>query len=349
MKNSKTKNILFFSLLGLITVLFLYLLKPFFYPIFWAAVIASLFRPFYNWLEEKIRRPSLSASVVLLAVLLIIILPIFLIGALLVNESIAIYTSLNEDHSPVKEFLKDVPERVRQNPYVRSLNIDEGLLAEKLSDMAKDITNFIFTSLKGFTQNTVVFVTMFLIMLYTLFFFIRDGETFLRKTVHLFPLGERRERMLYEKFTSATRATIKGTLVVAFIQGSLAGLLFSLVGIEGALIWWVLMVFLAVIPGVGCSIVWLPAGIVMLLTGHTWEGITILLTGTLVISMVDNALRPILVGRDIQMHPLFILFSTLGGIALFGVSGIVIGPIITALLLSLWQMYDQQYIDRDLL
>jgi predicted PurR-regulated permease PerM len=349
MKNSKTKNILFFSLLGLITVLFLYLLKPFFYPIFWAAVIASLFRPFYNWLEEKIRRPSLSASVVLLAVLLIIILPIFLIGALLVNESIAIYTSLSEDHSPVKEFLKDVPERVRQNPYVRSLNIDEGLLAEKLSDMAKDITNFIFTSLKGFTQNTVVFVTMFLIMLYTLFFFIRDGETFLRKTVHLFPLGERRERMLYEKFTSATRATIKGTLVVAFIQGSLAGLLFSLVGIEGALIWWVLMVFLAVIPGVGCSIVWLPAGIVMLLTGHTWEGITILLTGTLVISMVDNALRPILVGRDIQMHPLFILFSTLGGIALFGVSGIVIGPIITALLLSLWQMYDQQYIDRDLL
>jgi len=267
----------------------------------------------------------------------------------LVNESIAIYTSLSEDHSPVKEFLKDVPERVRQNPYVRSLNIDEGLLAEKLSDMAKDITNFIFTSLKGFTQNTVVFVTMFLIMLYTLFFFIRDGETFLRKTVHLFPLGERRERMLYEKFTSATRATIKGTLVVAFIQGSLAGLLFSLVGIEGALIWWVLMVFLAVIPGVGCSIVWLPAGIVMLLTGHTWEGITILLTGTLVISMVDNALRPILVGRDIQMHPLFILFSTLGGIALFGVSGIVIGPIITALLLSLWQMYDQQYIDRDLL
>jgi len=125
-------------------------------------------------------------------------LPIFLIGALLVNESIAIYTSLSEDHSPVKEFLKDVPERVRQNPYVRSLNIDEGLLAEKLSDMAKDITNFIFTSLKGFTQNTVVFVTMFLIMLYTLFFFIRDGETFLRKTVHLFPLGERRERMLYE-------------------------------------------------------------------------------------------------------------------------------------------------------
>ena len=349
MKNSKTKNILFFSLLGLITVLFLYLLKPFFYPIFWAAVIASLFRPFYNWLEGKIRRPSLSASVVLFAVLLIIILPIFLIGALLVNESIAIYTSLSEDHSPVKEFLKDVPERVRQNPYVRSLNIDEGLLAEKLSDMAKDITNFIFTSLKGFTQNTVVFVTMFLIMLYTLFFFIRDGETFLRKTVHLFPLGERRERMLYEKFTSATRATIKGTLVVAFIQGSLAGLLFSLVGIEGALIWWVLMVFLAVIPGVGCSIVWLPAGIVMLLTGHTWEGITILLTGTLVISMVDNALRPILVGRDIQMHPLFILFSTLGGIALFGVSGIVIGPIITALLLSLWQMYDQQYIDRDLL
>jgi len=144
--------------------------------------------------------------------------------------------------------------------------------------------------------------------------------------------------MLYERFTSAARATLKGTLVIAFLQGSLGGLLFFAVGIEGALVWWVLMVFLAVIPGVGCSIVWLPACIAMLFTGHIWEGVVIFVTGVLVISSVDNILRPILVGRDIQMHPLLILFSTLGGIAGFGISGVVIGPIITALLLSLWEM-----------
>jgi len=335
----KTHNILFFSLLAVITILFLYLLKPFFYPIFWAAVLASLFRPLYTRLARKTGRPNLAAAIMLLAIVVIILLPLVLIGTLLVNESFNIYTSLSEDHSPIREFVDGIPDLIMENAYVKRLHINEELLASKFSDIARDITNFIFTSLKGLTQNTVIFIGMFLVMLYALFFFIRDGEWFLQKAAHLFPLGEKREKMLYERFTSAARATLKGTLIIAFLQGSLGGLLFFAVGIEGALIWWVLMVFLAVIPGVGCSIVWFPAGVVMLFTGHIWEGVTIFVTGVFVISSVDNFLRPVLVGRDIQMHPLLILFSTLGGIAVFGFSGVVIGPIITALLFSLWEMF----------
>lgn len=347
MREKKIRNIFFFSLLGLITVLFLVLLRPLFYPIFWAAVFASLFKPFYEPMVKKVRSSNAAAIILLLLIVVVIILPLFLIGALLVNESFNIYTSLSQDHSPLKDFFDRIPDLITENQYVKRLNINEDILAEKFSDAAKDITNFIFTSLKGLTQNTLIFLGKFLIMLFALFFFIRDGEKFLKRAAHLFPLGEKREKMLYERFTSAARATLKGTLIIAFLQGSLGGLLFYLVGIEGALIWWILMVFLAVIPGVGCSIVWLPVGIVMLVSGYTWEGLVILLSGTFIISSVDNFLRPILVGRDIQMHPLLILFSTLGGIMVFGFSGVVIGPIITALLLSLWEMYER-YFENDL-
>jgi predicted PurR-regulated permease PerM len=346
MSEKKLRNIFFFGLLGLITILFFYLLKPFFYPLFWAAVIASLFRPLYARLNKKVSRPNLTAVIVLLVVLVIIILPAFLIGTLLVNESMTLYASLNEGSNPIRDIFQKFPDLIRNHAYVKRLHINEALLVEKLSGGAKEIADFIFTSLKGLTQNTLVFFAMFLVMLYALFFFIRDGERFLKKTYSLFPLGENLERMLYEKFTSAARATLKGTLIIAFIQGTIAGLLFFFVGIEGALIWWILMVFLAVIPGVGCSIVWLPTGIVMLATGHLWEGLTILLTGTLVISTIDNVLRPILVGRDIQMHPILILFSTLGGIALFGFSGLVIGPMIAALFFSFWEMYEQYFEDE---
>jgi len=338
MRDKKNHHIFFFLGLTVITILFLYLLKPFFYPIFWAAVIASIFRPLYTRLAGKTGRPSLAAAIMLVAIVIIILLPLILIGTLLVNESFNIYTSLSKDHSPIRELVDGIPDRIMRNDYVKRLNISEDMLASKFSDLAKDITNFIFNSLRGLTQNTLIFIGMFLIMLYALFFFMRDGEKFLKTASQLLPLGDERERLLYERFTSAARATLKGTLVIAFLQGSLGGLLFFIVGIEGALIWWVLMVFLAVIPGVGCSIVWFPAGVIMLVNGYIWEGITILVTGLFIISSVDNFLRPILVGRDIQMHPLLILISTLGGIALFGISGVVIGPIITALLFSLWEM-----------
>lgn len=346
MSNPKTQNTLFFISLAAITILFLFLLKPFFYPIFWAAVFASIFRPLYLRLLRKTGRPNCSAAVMLLAILVMILLPLVLIGTLLVNESFHIYTALSEDHSQIREFVDGIPDRIMNNEYIKRLNINEEMLAGKFSGLAKDLTNFIFNNLKGLTQNTLIFIGMFLVMLYALFFFIRDGDTFLKTASHLLPLGDERERMLYERFTSAARATLKGTLVIAFLQGSLGGLLFFIVGIEGALIWWVLMVFLAVIPGVGCSIIWFPAGVIMLFNGYLWEGITIFVTGLFIISSIDNILRPILVGRDIQMHPLLILVSTLGGIAVFGISGVVIGPIITALLFSLWEMSGRYFENR---
>jgi predicted PurR-regulated permease PerM len=225
------------------------------------------------------------------------------------------------------------------------LHVDEKFWTEKFSEIARSISNYIFINLKALTQNTLVFIVQFAVMLYTLFFFIRDGDKFLGMVMRVFSLGQEREKVLYEQFVATTRATLKVTLIIGGLQGSMGGLIFWVTGIEGALLWGVVMVLMSIVPVVGCSVIWVPASVIMLLTGHIWKGILILAFGVIVISVVDNLLRPVLLGRDVQMHPLLIFLSTLGGLSLFGFSGFVIGPIIASLLLAIWAMYDQFYRD----
>jgi len=210
----------------------------------------------------------------------------------------------------------------------------------KFTEVAKSISNYIFINLYNLTQNTFLFVIQFAVMLYTLFFFIRDGEKFLATVMRFFTFGQSKERILYEKFVATARATLKVTLIIGGLQGLLGGMVFFITGIEGALMWEWSWFF----QRLSCCRLFHhlgSAGVIMLLTGNIWEGVLILITGVLVISMIDNFLRPILLGRDVQVHPLMIFLSTLGGISLFGFSGFVIGPIIASLLLAVLAMYDQ--------
>jgi predicted PurR-regulated permease PerM len=341
MHTSRIQHILFFTVLVIVTLLFLYILKPFFSPLFWAAVIASIFRPLYERLNGKLNRPGLSAVIIFLLIAFIIILPGSIIGSLLFSESMYMYESLSADSGRIENIVKSITGAVKDNPYVARLHIDEQFWTEKISEIARSISNYIFVNLKELTQNTLVFLVQLAVMLYTLFFFIRDGDTFLGMVMRVFSLGQEREKVLSERFVTTARATLKVTMIIGGIQGFLGGLIFWLTGIDGALMWGVVMVLFSIVPVVGCSIVWIPAGVIMLLMGYFWKGIIILAFGVFVISMVDNILRPILIGRDVQMHPLLIFLSTLGGISLFGFSGFVIGPIITSLLLAMWAMYDQ--------
>jgi predicted PurR-regulated permease PerM len=193
-----------------------------------------------------------------------------------------------------------------------------------------------------------IFIFQFFVMVYTLFYFFKDGPHMLQRLMHLSPLGDNYELMLYERFTSTARATIKGSFIIGGIQGVVGGVLFLIAGVQGAFIWGVILALFAMIPGIGAFAVWLPIGIFLLLTGSLWQGITVLVVGTFVISLIDNILRPPLVGKDTQMHPVLILFSTLGGIVFFGMSGIIIGPVITALFLAVISIFDYFY-QRELL
>ncbi len=339
---SKIRNTLFFALLIVVTIAFLILFKPFFYPIFWAAVVASIFYPLFKKIKKYLKSPRLSAAIIMLLVLLIIVIPVTGIGSLLVKESIGLYNSIDSNSAQISINIQSTLSWLQNHPYVQKLGINQEQWVQKFSGLTREATTYVFNNLKNFTQNSVVFLVLLLLMFYALYYFLLDGARFLRLAMHLCPLGDKHEKMLYDKFTATALAIIKSSLAVGIIQGVLGALVFMIVGLQGAVILGVLMAALCVLP-IGSGFVWAPTGIYLLITGRIWEGLLVLILGVLVISTVDNLLRPIFVGKQTQIHPLLVLFSTLGGIAFFGITGFLIGPIITALLVSLWEMYDNYY------
>ncbi|MBT4120427.1 MAG: AI-2E family transporter [Candidatus Magasanikbacteria bacterium] len=338
---TKMRSSFFFGLIIILTISILYIFKPFIYPIFWAAVIAMMFYPIFSWLNRYMKAPNLSAFIVLILVIVTIFLPLVLLSSLLVNESVDLYQSVSKwDLSDQVQDVSIWVEKTSFAPYIEKAQTE---WANYAANTAKSVSVFLFNNIKSVTQNSLRFIFMMFIMLYTLFYFLKDGEKMLKRLMHLSPLGDKYEKMLYEKFRSASRATLKGTFIIGSIQGILGGILFWATGIEGAFIWGIIMVALSIIPAIGSVIIWFPAGIIMLIIGNIWQGVVILVIGTLVISMIDNLLRPPMVGKDIQMHPLLVLFSTLGGILIFGISGFIIGPILAALFVAIMTIYDHHY------
>ena len=337
----RMRSIFFGGLIVILAIAMLYLIRPFIYPIFWAAIIAILFYPFYKRLRNTLKSPRISAVFTLIAVIIILFLPLTLLASLLINESFSLYEMAAEGNW--FGHVQNINQWLTQTPlasYIESLKEN---WTDYATRGAQAISFFFFDNLKEITQNSVSFAFNFLLMLYSLYFFLKDGPAILNKLMKLSPLGDEYETMLYEKFTSTARATLKGTLLVGGIQGILAGLLFWATGVGGALILGVLTVAFAIIPALGSFVVWFPVGLVTLLLGNTVQGVIILVVGLFLISTIDNLLRPILVGKDIQMHPLLVLFSTLGGIFIFGISGFIIGPILAALCMAVISIYEHHF------
>jgi predicted PurR-regulated permease PerM len=219
------------------------------------------------------------------------------------------------------------------------VNLDA--LPEKLSAAALKGSQFIASLALNAGQNVATFIVMFFLMLYLLFFILRDGDTIMNHVYRAAPLPDELERRLFLKFAEVSRATIKGTLIVGIVQGFLGGLIFAVLGIQGAVFWGVVMAMLSLLPAVGSGLVWGPAALILIFGGDWGKGLTLILYGVLVIGLVDNLLRPLLVGRDTKMPDYLILFSTLGGLGLVGITGFVLGPIVAALFIAAWQMYEQ--------
>ncbi|MFO7568800.1 MAG: AI-2E family transporter [Smithellaceae bacterium] len=333
------QKVIFFLILALITLSFGYLLKPFFFAILWAVLIGGIFTPVNNWLNRRIKSPNLCASITLAGVLVCLILPVGLLTSLLVAEIIEIYASVHTSTGQWMETIERALASFSQHPLLSSLKIDQAMVAEKSVEVLKAVSDFLFKNLTALTQNTIVFFVQFAVMLYCLFYFLRDGANLISTATRYMPVSQRHIDMFISQFLNTSKATLKFTFVIGGIQGFLGGMIFYVTGIERALVWGVLMLGLSIVPAIGCSLIWAPAGIIMLIQGHVWQGVTILIFGSVVISSVDNLLRPVLLGKDIQMHALLIFLSTLGGIALFGVSGFVLGPVIASLFLASWKLF----------
>jgi len=332
----------FLFLLIAVTLAFAWILWPFYGAVFWATVLAILFAPLYRRLSERLRqRRTLAALSTLTIILVIVILPSAFITGLLLQEALGLYGRIQSGELSFGRYLQQILDAL---PAWVSGLLDRfglaslGAVQEKFAaGLTKGIQFFAGQAL-NIGQNTLDFVLSFFVMLYLLFFLLRDGGSLARRVRDALPLQEDLQRSLFSKFNVVIRATIKGNIVIAIIQGALGGLIFGILGIQAAVLWGVVMAFLSLLPAIGTALVWLPVAVYLLVTGAVWQGVVLIAYGVLVIGLVDNVLRPILVGKDTKMPDYVVLISTLGGMAIFGFNGFVIGPIIAAMFIAVWDV-----------
>ncbi|MFA4817122.1 MAG: AI-2E family transporter [Parcubacteria group bacterium] len=333
----------FFAVLIGVTVLAYFIIKPFLVPFLIAAILAHLFSPVYGFLKKHFRSAGLSAAISCFLILLIIILPILGVISLVVNEIQGIVNNFSQNPEAAKKIIGSLAESLSALPFFNSVEPDKITSQETIISAIKGFSQNALVILQGTYKGVVHFIFVTFIMFFSLFYLFIDGGKLVKKIMQLSPLQDKYESILIEKFNSITRATIKGTTLIAIVQGFLGAVLFTVTGVASPVLFGILMTISSVIPSVGSGLIWLPVGLIMMLLGHTIEGVVIILIGALVISTIDNILRPKLVGRDTQMHPLLILFSTLGGIALFGISGFIVGPIMISLFVALWDIYALEF------
>ncbi|WP_108126690.1 AI-2E family transporter [Saccharospirillum mangrovi] len=339
------ENRFFLILLLLVSLAFFFVLEPFWGAIFWAAAITVIFYPLQDWLLKVTgNRRNLSALITLLCCVLIVVMPVLLIVAQVVQEAIGLYQSIQQgDISPsaildqVRTAFPVIPE------LLETAGIDTDSIRQRLSDFAVAASRYLAQETLSIGQNTMTLVLNLGLMLYLAFFLLRDGHTLIDLFVRALPLGDEREHRLFAKFAEVTRATVKGNLLVAIVQGALGGLIFAILGLPAAVLWGVLMAILSLIPAVGAALVWGPAAIYLYASGAWVPGTVLVVYGMVVIGLADNILRPILVGRDTKLPDYIVLFSTLGGIALMGINGFVIGPLIAALFMTFWDIFMREF------
>jgi predicted PurR-regulated permease PerM len=322
------------------------MISQFLMAIFLAGIFSALSHPLYRRFEKWFKgRRSLASITTLLIIVFVVLLPLGGLLGIITGQAIKVGEAAKPwverqlaEPDAISDALKSLPFYDRIIPY-------RSLILKKAGEMVGGISGFLINRLSSVTLGTVNLLFMLFIMLYTMFFFLMDGNKLIEKILYYLPLEDHDERRILNKFTSVTRATLKGTAVIGLLQGVLAGSAFAVVGIDSAAFWGAIMAVLSFIPGIGSALVWGPAVIILAATGHAAKAVGLGVFCAAVVGSIDNLLRPILVGRDTQMHALMILFGTLGGIIMFGVVGVIIGPIIAALFVTVWDIYGLAFKD----
>lgn len=333
----------FLLLLVIVTVAFAWLLRPYYGALFWGAALAILFMPLHRRILGGFGgRSNLAALTSVILCVLIVIIPLIFITGALVQEGAVLYHQISAGKIDLGQSFEQaqhaLPAWMRDELARFGLG-DMESLKNTLSSGAVKASKFLATQAFNVGQNTFEFVISLGIMLYLLFFLLRDGPRLGQHMKLLIPLNDEHKHHLFRKFTTVVRATVKGNVVVAATQGLLGGIIFWVLGINGALLWGVLMGFLSLLPAIGAALIWFPISVFFLLTGAYWKGTILILFCVLVIGLVDNVMRPLLVGKDTKMPDYVILISTLGGLTLFGLNGFVIGPLIAALFMACWDLF----------
>jgi len=328
-----------------VSVAFGYMLIPFWIPLLWACIIAVLFHPVQAWLERRWgQRPNITALVTLLACMVLVIIPVLLFLASFLQQALAVYEQIETGQLEPGKYIEQVRTAFPAlQEILGRFDIDMNTLRENATKAAVGGSQFLARNALAFGQGAFGFLLQLALMLYVAFFLLRDGHLLLEMLIEALPLGDERERLLFKKFAEVARATVKGNLLVAMVQGMLGGLIFWVLGLPAPLLWGVVMTVLSLIPAIGAGLVWLPAAIYLFAVGESISATVLIGYGVLVIGLADNLLRPILVGRDTKLPDWMVLLSTLGGILMVGINGFVVGPLIAVLFVAFWQIFMREF------
>lgn len=331
-------------LVVIISALFLTMIHQFLMAIFMAGLFSAMVSPLHRKLTTKLHGKETVASILtVVGIVLLVLTPLAVLITLVVTQAISVGQSVTpwvqgfiEEPSTLSALLEKIPYYEAILPY-------RDIIIQKAGEMVGSLSTFLINSLSSFTKLTLDAIFSSIIMLYVMFYFLSMGTVLLQKILYFLPMDDHSEQKLLDRFTSVARATIKGVLIIGILQGAICGIAFTLAGIHGPVFWGSVMAVMSIIPAFGTAIIWLPALLILALTGN-YAGVAILaiLCGA-VAGNLDNVLRPRLVGKDTQMHDLFVLFGTLGGISMFGLLGIMLGPIVAALFITIWEIYGETF------
>ena len=330
-----------------ISALFFALIWSFIKPLLLAAIFTAMVHPIYRRLLVLFRRRETAASIATIVIVIILILgPLSGLVGIVAKQAVEITDTAipwikenvgSESYNDAKAWL------LEKAPFLADFLPDRDQILNGVGSLAESAGQFLVNSASKMTAGTASFFLSLFVMLYAMFFFLIDGRKILEKILYYIPLGPDEEELMLDRFLSITRATIKGTMLIGLIQGSLGGIGFAVAGLNGAAFWGTIMVILSIVPGIGTALVWVPAVIYLIATGDVVTGVVLGAYMGAVVGTIDNLLRPILVGRDAEMPDLLILLGTLGGIFMFGVIGFIIGPVICGLFLMIWEIYGETF------
>lgn len=333
----------FLLLIAAITLAFAWVLAPFYGSILWATVVAVIFAPVYRRLLTPLRgRRGLAAALTLLLIVAIVILPLAVVTTSLVQETAGLVAKVQSGEYDFGRYLQRIFDVLPAwaTGLIERFNLTSfSAIRDSFASSLMKGGELLAPQALSLGVNTFDFVIKFGIMLYLLFFLLRDGDTLAERIKDAIPLPGNRKSALFARFADVVRATVKGGILVAIAQGALGGIALWFLGIHAPLLWAALMAFLSLVPAIGAGLVWMPVAVYFLATGAIWQGIGLILYGVLVIGLVDNLLRPFLVGKDSKLPDYMVLISTLGGIEVFGLNGFVIGPLIAAMFMVSWEIF----------
>jgi predicted PurR-regulated permease PerM len=336
-------------LVGFTTIALIWILLPFYGSILWAVIFSLLFFPGFALRAERWpKRSSGLAGIYTLIVLGLFVVPAIAIGTALIQQVATLAVSVREGAGQVNLTKVFSGAEARLPDWIKDLLERMGIatpadLASNMAGTLKGIAETIARRSVDIGGDTLGVLFGIGIMLYLFFFFLRDGEYFMAKASKVVPMEPAQRNFLIDRFSSVMRATVKGGMTVALIQGFAGGILFALLGVPAPVFWGVLMGIFALVPAIGTGIIWLPMAIFLLLTGNTWQGVVLLTVGAFGISMIDNVLRPILVGKEAGLPDFIVLLTTLGGVSLLGFNGVVLGPMIAAMCFAAWQAWSESH------